>query len=516
MSVAMHVNPAHTIRRAVVTAAIAAAWTTSAAAQAVLPLAGAESFVVLTESTVANANASTFGGDVGVAPGAGHTISGITAGMLAAGSALHQGDAVAAQALHSARLVYADLAARTTCTATNPPLNVPLQGGTYCFDGDALVTGAVVLDGTGPWIFLVDGALVVDPTAVVTVPFAAPNTCGGSAVYWQVGDSSTTTLPTAVTVGAGARMAGTILAEGAITFGAGAALDGRAVSLGTATTPGSVTLDTNAVAACSAGKALPTHTAFKVTGGGGINVPNNPATTDPEATGTGFANYGFNGQPGGAGAPATGNFNYVNHVVAGNLHINGPVTDVDVVALNTDGTPKTARLSGTCDGFLPTCTFSVLTEDNGEPPFDDKFGVTIVSAGAVVEARSLRLIRNGNIQFHSATLSTTVNAPALKVGQTMRVAARLRKDKTRTAADAYVVLQLPNGQLLSWTGGGFAAGIVPIARNIVPVDLDLEVLALQIPPGTPPGLYKWLSALTQAGTMNLLTGIAERPFTIVP
>ena len=70
-------------------------------------------------------------------------------------------------------------------------------------------------------------------------------------------------------------------------------------------------------AACSFGKALPTHTAFKVTGGGSINVPNSPTVTDPDATGTGFANYGFNGQPGGSRRAGHRHFNYVNHVVAG-------------------------------------------------------------------------------------------------------------------------------------------------------------------------------------------------------
>jgi hypothetical protein len=513
----MHVNPARTtgVRHTVLVLTLVAAWSGSASGQPVPALAGAESFVVLAKSSITNTGASTFGGDVGV--GAGGSITGVLPAMLAAGSSLHSGDAVAAQALQNAAAVYADLAARTCPpAATDQPLGPTLATGTHCFTTDLTVSAPLQLIGTGPWIILVDGNLSVAPGIAITAPIVAPNTCGGSPVYWQVGDSSAATPPTTVAIGAGAAMVGNILAQGAVTFDAAASLDGRALSLGTVSDAGAVTLAANAVTACSFGKALPTHTSFKVTGGGGINVPNDPANTDPEATGSGFANYGFNGQPGAAGAPATGSFNYVNHVVNGNLHINGPVTDVDVVALNTDGTAKTARLSGTCDGFLPACTFSVLTEDNGEPPFDDRFGVTIVSAGAVVEARSLRLIRNGNIQFHSATLTTTVNAPTLAVGQTMRVGARLRKDKSRTASDAYLVLQLPNGQLLSWTGGGFAAGIVPIARNIVPVDLDLEVLALQIPPGTPPGLYKWLSALTQAGTMNLLTGIAERPFTIAP
>jgi hypothetical protein len=481
----------------------------------VLPLSGAESFAILAKSAVTNAGASTVGGDVGV--GIGGTIVGLTPAMLAAGSVLHTGDAVATQALQSAALSYADVFQRT-CTTTDPVLDgASLAPGVYCFTTNAVLNTTLTLTGAGPWFFKVPGALTVAPSAVVQPPApVAPSTCSGHQVFWQVGDADPNTAPQPVTIGADARVVGNLLAQGAIGLGAAARLDGRAISLGATNGGGSVTLAANAVAACSNGQALPTSPAFKVTGGGGINVPSDPTVTDPDATGNGFANYGFNGRPGGAGTPATGTFNYVNHVVAPNLHINGLVTDVAIVALNDDGTAKTARLSGTCDGFLPACTFSVLAEDNGEPAVDDRFGVTIVSAGQVVEARSLRQVRNGNIQFHSATLTTTVNAPTVGIGQTMRLQARLRRDKTGTPADAYVVLRLPGGQLLSWTDGGLVPGLVPIARNFVPVDLDAEVAALQIPPGTPPGVYTWLSALTQTGTLDLLTGISERPVTITP
>jgi len=495
-------------------ALFAVAWIAPAGAQPVPGLGGAETFAVLARTSVTDSATSVIGGDVGVGPGG--SISGIDATELAPGSTLHPGDAVAAQALHAAGLVYASLAGTlpAACTATNPALDgASLGPGTYCFGGDVALTGTLTLTGAGPWIFLVDGSLTVAATGVVAAPIVAPDTCGGTKVFWQVGDNSPATPVTPVTIGGGAQMAGNVLAEGPITVGAGAVLDGRALSLGNASDDGLVALAGATVRACSYGKPLPAHTAFKVTGGGSINVPNDPAVIDPNATGTGFANYGFNGQP---GVPANGNFNYVNHVVAPNLHINGPVTDVDVVALNDDGTPKTARLSGTCSGLLPSCTFSVLTEDNGEPPVDDRFGVTIVSAGQVVEARAIRQIRNGNIQFHSATLTTTTNAATVRPGEVMRLRVRLRKDKSNTRADAYVVLQLPTGQLLSWTGGGLVPGLQPIARNFVPVDLDLEVAALPIPAGTPPGVYRWLSALTQAGTLNLLTGIAERPVTITP
>ncbi len=484
----------------------------------VLSLGGAETFVVLGRDAVTNSGASTLGGDVGADVGG--TITGVTAAMLAPGSVLHPGDAVAAQAYRDAAFTYASLAGRT-CTNTNPVLDgQSLAPGVYCFPrdavlpGDAVLTGTLTLTGAGPWIFQVDGSLTVAPSATVV----APNTCGGTHVFWQVGDDDPATAVTPATIGAGATFVGNILALGDVSFGSAARLDGRAFSLGAPVGAGggTVTLTANPVAACSYGQPLPSYTPFKVTGGGSINVPNNPANTDRNATGTGFANYGFNGQPGAAGAPAAGNFNYVNHVVAPNFHINGPVTDVNVVALNADGTPRTTRLSGTCNGFLPSCTFSLVTEDNGEPPVNDMFGITIVSNGQVVEDRSLRLIRNGNIQFHSAALTTTVNAPTLRAGQIMRLSARLRRDRTATPADAYVVLQAPGGQVFSWTQAGLVPGLVPLVRNFVPVDFDGEMLQLQVPAGTPPGVYKWISALTGAGTLNLLSGLSERSVTVAP
>jgi ice-binding like protein len=91
-----------------------------------------------------------------------------------------------------------------------------------------------------------------------------------------------------------------------------------------------------------------------------------------------------------------GNFNYLNHVTG--LHVIGPVTDVQVIAINPDGSPKTIRLSGTCDKSGPACSFSVTVEDHGEPGRSNQLGIAVV--GAVSEVRSQRIISGGNIQFH--------------------------------------------------------------------------------------------------------------------
>ena len=102
--------------RSIQTAAIAVTvtfWYTApvwAQPAAPLPLYGAESFAVLAGASVAGTGASVIGGDVGVGPGG--TIVGVTPAMLTPGSALHAGDAVAAQALQAATATYTELAGR--------------------------------------------------------------------------------------------------------------------------------------------------------------------------------------------------------------------------------------------------------------------------------------------------------------------------------------------------------------------------------------------------------------------
>ncbi|MEZ5289214.1 MAG: amidohydrolase [Vicinamibacterales bacterium] len=490
-----------------------------AAAQDVRPFDGAESFGVLAGVSVTVSGAPTLAGDVGV--DAGGTVTGLTPAMLPAGSTLHAGDAVAAQAHHDAELVHADLASRN-CPPANDLTGQDLGGqvlaaGVYCFDGDAPLSSTLTLTGQGPWIFQIGGGLTVGAAATVLAPDVA-DVCTGTDVFWQIGDADPGTILVPTTIGAGAAFVGNIVALGDVELLGGATVDGRVLSIGRATgasvADGAIALASSTVRACSFGHLLPTATPFKVTGGGSINVPQDPTVTDPDATGTGFANYGFNAQPGAPGAPATGQFNYVNHAIAPHIHANGSVTDVAVVGLDAAGEPQTVRFSGTCTQLLPGCTFSVLVQDNGEPGRNDRFGVTIAANGQVIEARTMRQVRNGNIQFHNSTLTTTVDDDTLVPGQVLRLRAHLRRGREAAPADAYVVLRMPGGQLMSWTGSALVPGLVPLVRNFAPADFDGLILQLQVPAGTPPGVYTWMSALAEPGSLTLLTAIAEQAFTI--
>jgi uncharacterized repeat protein (TIGR01451 family) len=85
--------------------------------------------------------------------------------------------------------------------------------------GAALLNGTVTLDGAGVYIFRSDSSITVSPGAQVLLTNGA-DACN---VFWQV--------PTAMTIGAGATMVGTIITNTAeITLGDSATLQGRALS----------------------------------------------------------------------------------------------------------------------------------------------------------------------------------------------------------------------------------------------------------------------------------------------
>jgi len=341
-------------------------------------LGGAQSFAVLGAATVTNTGITIITGDLGVSPGT--AITGFPPGVVIGGT-IHAGDAVAAQAHSDAVIAYNALVAQA-CDFNYLDVQelggLTLTPGVHCFPSSAQLTGTLTLVGSGPFIFKIGSTLTTASNSSVVV-IDGGQTCNGSNVFWAVGSSAT--------LGTGTQFAGNTLALISITLTTGANVSGSALAL-----TGAVTMDTNHVSVCTGpGGTFPPAGAIKVTGGGQISVPD-PDSADPTAGGTGSASFGFNARPN----KQAGHFNYVNHVTG--LHVNGPVTDIQVIAINPDGSPKTVRFSGTCDGSGPACSFSVTVEDHGEPGRIDQLGIAVT--GAVSEVRSRRIISRGNIQFH--------------------------------------------------------------------------------------------------------------------
>jgi hypothetical protein len=332
-------------------------------------LGTAEDFAVL-GGTAVTCTDSVVIGDVGVDLGGAVTQTNCTIS-----GTVHVGDTVAQNAYDDFLAAYT-LFGFVPCdvTLTSGSLaGASLTPGVYCFiAGETETGGTLTLLGssTDTWIFKIGtGGTGAFTGTNFSVVMSNGETCNNNVVWWT---AEAATLTDSVFIGS-------ILAGTSITA-TRSSLDGQALA------KAAVTLTNTEVSVCGTSR-TPPHPPIKVTGGGQIPVPN------PDSKGR--ATFGFNAQPNEDGT-ATGHFNYLNHVTG--LHVNGPVTNVVVIAINPDGSPKTVLFSGTCDGSLPACSFSVTVEDHGEPGTSDQFGITVTG---LTEVRSQRVISKGNIQFHN-------------------------------------------------------------------------------------------------------------------
>jgi hypothetical protein len=88
---------------------------------------------------------------------------------------------------------------------------------------------------------------------------------------------------------------------------------------------------------------------------------------------------------------------------------------------------------------------------------------------------------------------------------------------TPVVVDAYVVVRLPDGSFLSLRlGGGVVAGVVPIGRGLAPFAFTEELLRYTFRGDEPPGQYTWFGALTEPGTLNVVSPLDQVPFTFSP
>ena len=196
-------------------------------------LGSAASFAVLGASTVTCTNASSVGGDVGVAPGT--DITGFNPGCTTTGT-IHAGDGPAVAAHADLGIAYNGLAGAACQTnLTGRDLGgMTLAPGVYCFDSSASLGGQLRLDGKGKsdakWIFQIASTITTATSAsVVMVNKGQP--CN---VFWQVGSSAT--------LGSGTAFKGNVVAFSSITVVSGTNLVGRALALN-----GAVTLDHNEI-----------------------------------------------------------------------------------------------------------------------------------------------------------------------------------------------------------------------------------------------------------------------------
>ncbi len=187
----------------------------------------ASTFAVLGGSTVTSTGATVVDGNLGLSPGT--SVTGFNPPGIVTGE-IHAGNAIASQALTDASAVYATLlllAVNTDMTGKDLGSQT-LAPGVYNFDTSAQLTGNLVLDGEGQYVFLIGSTL----TTAANSSIQTINGANWMNVFFQVGTSAT--------LDAGTQFLGNIIADASVTLITGADVDGRVIGIN-----GAVTLDNN-------------------------------------------------------------------------------------------------------------------------------------------------------------------------------------------------------------------------------------------------------------------------------
>ncbi len=114
------------------------------------------------------------------------------------------------------------------------------------------------------------------------------------------------------------------------------------------------------------------------------------------------------------------------------------------------------------------------------------------------------------------SLTLALDGTTFGPGDTMVLTATLAPGTLQMSLDAYFVALLEDGSMFSLTPTGVVPGIVPYARNFPAVSLTSEVFRFTLTGGEPAGTHRWLTGLTQTGTLSVVGTVDEDVFTITP
>jgi hypothetical protein len=113
------------------------------------------------------------------------------------------------------------------------------------------------------------------------------------------------------------------------------------------------------------------------------------------------------------------------------------------------------------------------------------------------------------------TLTLTLNQGSFRQGDTMTLTATVTPGRSATAVDAYMMIRLSDGSVLSLQpGGGLVSGLVPYARSFVPFAFVDQVFMFTLSGTEPLGDHAWLAGMTRAGTGSIIGALDRHPFEV--
>jgi Ice-binding-like/Bacterial Ig-like domain len=377
-----------------------------AASTPTVDLGQASAYAVLSGASVANtvsavgAPFTTLRGDLGVMANAQPLgfPPGVVTGTIQVGTTV-------TQAYADLNTAYNEVAARTPgTTIAGDVAGVTLTPGLYSAAGAVSNTGTLTLDGGGnpnaTFVFQVGGALTMAAAAQVVLTDGAQ----ASNVFWQVNG--------AAAIGAGDKVAGTIMALGAVAVGAGTEVNGRALAIN-----GAISLNDNEFYS-----APPTVT---ITGGASDatnnSTPTIGGTTDMVAPGV--VTVTVAGQTLTA-TPSDGSWSVTSALLADATYpVLASVTDgagntsSASEQMTVDTVPPVVSIDGGASGITNDPTETIAGASNATPGTLVTVNVDAQSLTALVQSGGTWSVTPSALTNGTFTVAASVTDPAGNVGE---------------------------------------------------------------------------------------------------
>ena len=173
----------------------------------------ASNFAVLAGSTITNTGESNILTNVGVSPGTG--ISGFPPGVVSGSSDSNNSSARAARSAVFEAYQKAQELDGATALSNSIPNETVLTPGVYHSSGSVDISGHLILQGSGQYVFQIKSSLITGSGSIITLT----NGADADDIFWQVGHSAI--------LGPNSHFYGTILAQNSITVNNNATINGH-------------------------------------------------------------------------------------------------------------------------------------------------------------------------------------------------------------------------------------------------------------------------------------------------
>lgn len=194
-----------------------------------------------------------------------------------------------------------------------------------------------------------------------------------------------------------------------------------------------------------------------------------------------------------------------------------------IYAFDLEGVVPPAELQSSDEGVYRATGPTVSTSRGSIP---SRLGIAVCDVGNAIGGFNNQIAASGEnrVELHArslvggAAIQCTLNRDRFHPLEELVASAETLNSGMDLYADVYVGFIMPDGQIICFTGAGFAYGVYPWLSGIFFASSSrygpAELFRLNVPEGLPGGGYVYAGALSIPGGLSFISDVSVFPFTI--